>query len=766
MHATCLRSIIGYYLLLLLSASCLKWEIGSIQLPTHLLKPAYVTIDENILYIFGGYDDVAGEFSYLIYKYNIQKNEWITLSIQTPTLIQCYTCTAVINHTLIYIFTEYINTVYIFDTTNETFINNTHISNASHSIKGQSLSVTNDLNQRYIYIMSYDYVSNHTYLQTYDSFTNTWSKSVTVPYLTYGYTSIVSYLNTIILFGGYYQQSTTTINSIVYHNTICKYKIIQQKWECYSNLTLSEKKYGSSTVIDYHHNLIYIIGGFGGGELFSNQVEIFDPITNTIHKDNTLPNIGGNNMMITVMDNKIIIFGGWQCHSNSSLAKKNYDSSTVIDYHNKTCVVVKTSLITNLISEQPTINPTIYPTTYPSVYPSAYPTIYPTTGASTNISKISNSLQNIEASNLNANENLKTVCIISASIIFTLLLFCIVYLLCFTAKRSKEIGQISMILFVKHASISFKISIIFCIIDSISDYIFATWLIQRAHNSSKSNITLIAWISLICGVVGLLLCFCWILVARKLYAKIPILIKKLMEYQQIKDRSLNMNLYTNIMKEIRIRKVDIDIFGLLIACLDITQVTIIIIISQFVIQQWTTISIISLFLCIISCSLKCLNIVVDIMGCNDESINIKIENQYENKPNNRVNNIIKEEEAAINKIYEEDSDIDDIGHVAYERHISIIRNNIDENDDISEHEDRNIIQIHRRNDIENKQQDINNIIQNAVVAMGITDDEKDESVHDTQNRHIFLNGEESHSFPDSYGNNDTSTYYTGNVYDL
>ena len=101
----------------------LSWVPASIQLPSPIVLPAYSTINERILYLFGGYIENDNIPSNKIYKLDIHTGQWTVLPITIPNEvpIYCYQC-AIINSTLIYIVTQHTNTILIFDTTTDTFI--------------------------------------------------------------------------------------------------------------------------------------------------------------------------------------------------------------------------------------------------------------------------------------------------------------------------------------------------------------------------------------------------------------------------------------------------------------------------------------------------------------------------------------------------------------------------------------------------------------------------------------------------------------------
>ena len=153
--------------------------------------------------------------------------------------------------------------------------------------------------------------------------------------------------------------------------------------------------------------------------------------------------------------------------------------------------------------------------------------------------------------------------LISGTASLTLFILCCVYLCICTSKRTREIGQMEWNDFVKYASVLLKIgmvlySVTLCMrhISSITTY--QIWTVQH-------SIEILAWISLLCGVFGSLLFVFELLLARKLYSKIPVLRTKLQKTNKNSENMVTSSTFLSqnaTIHEIRIRKVDIDIFAI------------------------------------------------------------------------------------------------------------------------------------------------------------------------------------------------------------
>ena len=193
--------------------------------------------------------------------------------------------------------------------------------------------------------------------------------------------------------------------------------------------------------------------------------------------------------------------------------------------------------------------------------------------------------------------------------------------------------------FIKYSSVLMKIAMLLEFVDIVTDYMYSTSLIrqstmyynqysqtQDASLAKYNSIKTMAWISLICGVIGSLLFVCELMLARKLYSKIPVLREKLRKYSKLQSDDIIPNptfiTHYDIIHEIRIRKVDIDVFAILVACFeDIPQITIVIVVTS-ILSEWTQFSILSLMLSISSCTMKFLKVMVDLFGCGDDAIDV------------------------------------------------------------------------------------------------------------------------------------------------
>ena len=85
------------------------------------------------------------------------------------------------------------------------------------------------------------------------------------------------------------------------------------------------------------------------------------------------------------------------------------------------------------------------------------------------------------------------------------------------------------------------------------------------------------------------------MLARKLYSKIPVLREKLKKYSKLeRDGIISDSTFIShhdITQQIRIRKVDVDVFAILVACFeDIPQITIVLIVTS-ILSEWTQFSI-------------------------------------------------------------------------------------------------------------------------------------------------------------------------------
>lgn len=306
-----------------ISHAYLSWIPTSITLPTELSSPAYATINQQILYLFGGYlPNQNNQPSDKIYKYNINTNLWTILSISIPNSIPiyCYQCTAIINSTLIYIVTQNTNTILIFDTNTDSFISSSviNISTPLYPINGSYISVTNDTSGRFMYVLSYQYSQQHSipHLQRFDTFTNQWLPSRPFPFVSHGFTASIFYNDIIFVFAGHTETCHDDGNdasddapnncTITDHDRICGYNINVHIWECYGS-TLNENKYGANVVI--MNNMIYIIAGWTNSDKYSKSVDIFDPHQFQTKNITNLPNIGG--LVITsILNGELYVFGG------------------------------------------------------------------------------------------------------------------------------------------------------------------------------------------------------------------------------------------------------------------------------------------------------------------------------------------------------------------------------------------------------------------------------------------------------------------------
>merc|ERR1711971_1493012 len=153
--------------------------------------------------------------------------------------------------------------------------------------------------------------------------------------------------------------------------------------------------------------------------------------------------------------------------------------------------------------------------------------------------------------------------------------------------------------------------------DIITDLIFATDLIL---DDETENATMIGWISVIPLVCGILV----------FYAK-TVLTRKYIGYQLIELKSkmrasiaLNGNVkdVNDCTEQIRQRKVDLNMIGLVgVALENIPQIVIVGVVTQSSIG-WNIFSVVSLIFSIVMTMVKIVQIVLNKLGCGDVSIDV------------------------------------------------------------------------------------------------------------------------------------------------
>eukprot|EP01084_Bolivina_argentea_P013105 24543_1 len=196
------------------------------------------------------------------------------------------------------------------------------------------------------------------------------------------------------------------------------------------------------------------------------------------------------------------------------------------------------------------------------------------------------------------------------SIDFMVFLLCMCYIFTGLRKRAKEPVNASWCVAIKEFRFIQYIGIILELFDITTDYVFASDLIVA--KSDDTLLVILGWISLVIAILGVILFLCKYSLLKKL---LGVQIKRYKE--ELKQTQNNNNHERNlIMRQIRIRKIDIDVLSLLNSSVeDLPQTMIILIyLNNF---GFTYISVVSISISILSFMLKLFSIIMTSFGCND-----------------------------------------------------------------------------------------------------------------------------------------------------
>ena len=291
----------------------LNWSYGYNVLPTALYNAGIGIGNDDIIYLFGGYNNKS-IIQDIIYKWDIkQSTQWSALNSKTPLGLSTLGSTVNMDGKMYIISPNIVpklySVVFAFDIVKEMFV--------TDNIKSIPLMVYNpciifDEMNGLLYLNGGIGINGeHTnYVQIYHVNENKWNdyyKPAVLP-LNVVDCSCNGYNGYNYIFGGEIQNKSV-VNSVMY------YDIDNNEWILNHELVLKEHKKGLKSVVMYFEDkpYIFVIGGYDTRALNTfRSVEVFDPINkvmiNSIHVDELLYPV--TNAMIAVIQNRIFLFGG------------------------------------------------------------------------------------------------------------------------------------------------------------------------------------------------------------------------------------------------------------------------------------------------------------------------------------------------------------------------------------------------------------------------------------------------------------------------
>ena len=266
---------------------------------------------EEIVYLFGGNTTL---------KWNISNvmNDIVAINDTPPSFTSNSQNTATINDTVYFIGIDDdkqnpSSNIYLFDLSDEEWINDTNINNMPYPGTNGCISTNNS----HIFMIGGIYndekYKNNCYLQIYDIINNKWMSS-NISFLngiswSNQMCSMVN--NTIYVFGGLLQEKTIT-------NIGYKYDVLKNKWNPISNLT--ESLHNGWSVYYERNKTIYIIGGTNNDNNLAlgikHEIQIFNVSKQSfVGYNNMLDNVQNAASLIVLNNDKkksdeILIFGG------------------------------------------------------------------------------------------------------------------------------------------------------------------------------------------------------------------------------------------------------------------------------------------------------------------------------------------------------------------------------------------------------------------------------------------------------------------------
>eukprot|EP01084_Bolivina_argentea_P276790 472371_1 len=275
---------------------------------------------------------------------------------------------------------------------------------------------------------------------------------------------------------------------------------------------------------------------------------------------------------------------------------------------------------------------TINPTTNPSTGPTTTGPTFKITATNPTQLFVSDEIK----INININNTVFIIIIVLSVTDLFIIIFCIYYIATKLRYRAQEPYNTSWLVAMKQFGVMEYVGIILELIDIVTDWILATNLI--IYPKYDSSFKVLGWVSLIFAVCGVAVFICKYFLLKKI---LGVQIKK---YKAQLKQPNDDEKRKQIMKEIRIRKTDIDVMSLLNGSIEDIPQTLIatIILSNFGVDYR---SVASISMSILSFLMKLIAIIMTKCGCKDESDVVEMQIKMNNR-NNKCNDAQNVEEGS------------------------------------------------------------------------------------------------------------------------